>query len=32
MALADFKSQAGHTRWEEYKSDQPITTKEIADA
>jgi len=24
MGLADFKSKAGHTRWEEYKSDRPI--------
>ncbi|MBG39345.1 MAG: hypothetical protein CL857_05410 [Cryomorphaceae bacterium] len=27
MSMQDFKNQAGHTKWEEYKQDEPIEEK-----
>ena len=29
MSMADFKSKAGYTKWEEYKQDEPITEDKI---
>tara|TARA_A100001011_G_scaffold359365_1_gene405828 strand:+ start:295 stop:846 length:552 start_codon:yes stop_codon:yes gene_type:complete len=29
MSMADFKSKAGYTKWEEYKKDEPITEDKI---
>ena len=27
--MADFKSKAGYTKWEEYKKDEPIDERKI---